>query len=108
MNVTWNRVDGDERPIPLRSYWLALPNRLDIVSDREASWQDILDMGFRFLADQAATVVDSQGRACRMQRSEHEARRVDGKVYFPAGPVDWPGERLDVMVLVPIEEATDA
>lgn len=79
-------------------------DRWDDESTPGPARQIIINQALRFLADQAATVVDSEGRACRLQPvDDWQAIYVDGEIIPPAA--EWrAGERLDVMVLVPVEE----
>lgn len=75
--------------------WLG---RLDRLAGPRLATSQAEDQALRFLVDRAATVVDSEGRACRM---EHLAGAYDLLIPEFGRPA---GERLDVMVLVPVEE----
>lgn len=110
-DVTSERVRADlaelDAVLPMEpTHWPEWVDRLDSALGRESDCRAIVDHALRFLADQAATVVDSQGRKCTsIPIAEPAAYRHNGNLVYPAGPEWQVGERLDLVMLVPVEEA---
>lgn len=88
-----------------RPVWVEriVADRWDDESTPGPARQIVINQALRFLADEAATVVDSQGRRCRLHPVGWGANLVHGDIIPPAS--GWQaGDRLDAVVLVPVEE----